>query len=158
MRTIPNRSVRAPDEANALNRTDIYSRAKRSEIMSQVRAKDTVPERIVRRVIHRMGFRFRLHQSDLPGKPDIVLPRHRKVVLVNGCFWHQHPGCSKARRPQTRAEWWAAKLHNNLKRDRTNIRKLKRLGWSVCVIWECEVRKEARLESVLSRFLDVDKP
>lgn len=137
--------------------TDIYSPRKRSEIMSHVRAKDTSPEKRVRRIIHRMGFRFRLHDSNLPGKPDIVLPRHKKIIFVNGCFWHRHPGCGRSKLPQTRWEWWLAKLEKNVKRDEENMKRLKSLGWTVCVLWECEVRNEPRAEDLLAKFLNCGK-
>lgn len=133
--------------------SDIYSPAKRSEIMARVRGKDTALELTVRRMVHRMGFRFRLHAPDLPGRPDVVLPRHRKVIFVNGCFWHQHNGCPKRRLPQVRRDWWATKLRGNALRDRRNLFVLRRLGWSVLVIWQCELRESSRVEATIRGFL-----
>lgn len=107
--------------------------------MSSIRAKDTEPERIVRSFLHRDGFRFRTDVRALPGKPDIVLPKHRAVVFVHGCFWHQHRGCPRATVPKSNVAFWAMKFAGNRARDRTNERKLKALGWRVFVIWECEL-------------------
>jgi DNA mismatch endonuclease, patch repair protein len=118
---------------------DIYSPKKRSEIMSRVRSKNTKPERIVRSALHRAGYRFRIHRKDLPGHPDIVLPRHRMTVLIHGCFWHQHPGCKKATLPVRNAKFWKEKLQRNQERDRQNLHKLEGLGWKVFVIWECNL-------------------
>ena len=110
--------------------------------MSRVRSKDTLPERTVRSLLHRMGYRFSLRRTDLPGKPDIVLPRHTAVIFVHGCFWHQHPGCPKAALPNTRRAFWREKLRANATRDRRVITELKTLGWRVIVAWECQVAKE----------------
>jgi DNA mismatch endonuclease (patch repair protein) len=121
--------------------------------MSRVRAKNTTPEMIVRRTIHRIGYRFRLHQKELPGTPDVVLPRHRAVILVHGCFWHQHPRCPRAGLPASNKEFWANKLEGNRRRDARNLRALKRQGWRVLVLWECQIRDQDRLERRLGRFL-----
>lgn len=137
-----------------VGRADIYSPEKRSEIMGRVKGRDTKPERAVRSLIHRMGFRFRLHASQLPGRPDIVLPRHRKVIFVHGCFWHQHPGCRRAKLPQTRAEWWKSKLTRNSQRDSETQEQLRQQGWEVLVIWQCQLRDPCRLEAELRKFLD----
>lgn len=110
-------------------------------MMAGFRSKDTKPELLVRRALHRLGYRFRLHRRDLPGKPDIVLPRHRVAILVHGCFWHQHPGCRTARMPRTRQEYWTEKFRRNLERDTASAASLSALGWRVSVIWECETRK-----------------
>lgn len=125
-----------------------------SDRMRKVGQKNTRPEILVRQVLHAMGHRFRLHRKDLPGVPDIVLPRLQTVVFVHGCFWHQHPGCPRARRPKTRVAYWNAKLDGNIKRDRRNIDELERLGWNVVVIWECQTIKvpnevETYLEATL---------
>jgi DNA mismatch endonuclease (patch repair protein) len=104
-------------------------------------------------MIHRMGYRFRLHVKTLPGKPDIVLPRHGKVVLVHGCFWHQHSRCGEGRIPGSRRHYWIPKLTRNADRDREHCRALKRLGWKVLVVWECELRDVAALEARLAKFL-----
>jgi DNA mismatch endonuclease (patch repair protein) len=121
--------------------------------MSRIRSKDTGPEWAVRRLVHAMGFRYRLHVSTLPGKPDIVLPRHRKVILVHGCFWHAH-GCDVARRPPaTRRRFWDEKFTRNAARDRTVLRQLWQSGWQVLVVWECETKDPARLREILAAFL-----
>jgi DNA mismatch endonuclease (patch repair protein) len=132
---------------------DRYTKADRSRIMSRVRARDTQPEIIVRSTLHKMGFRFRLHRSDLPGKPDIVLPKLRKVIFVHGCFWHQHQGCSKAKRPHTNLEFWNAKLDRNVARDLENYADLTSQSWASFVIWECETRQTDRLIQRLRGFL-----
>lgn len=108
--------------------------------MSAIRSKHTKPELLVRGLLHRLGYRFRLHRRDLPGRPDIVFPSRRKVVEVRGCFWHRHPdpSCRNAVLPRTRAEWWQAKLEANVARDERNMRALLELGWEVLVVWECE--------------------
>lgn len=106
--------------------------------MSRVSARDTKPERSVRKILHQSGLRFRLHRGSLPGTPDIVLPRHRTVVFVHGCFWHRHPGCRKASVPKSRTEFWTAKFDRNVQRDLTNTEALAEAGWKVVIIWECE--------------------
>jgi len=121
--------------------TDIFTRAKRSQVMSLVRSKDTVPELKVRSALHTLGFRFRLHRKDLPGCPDIVFPMYHTVVFVHGCFWHQHKGCRKAKLPKQNASFWAAKLRRNAQRDVEVQKQLKALGWRVVVVWECELGK-----------------
>lgn len=134
--------------------TDVFTKEKRHEIMANIKGRDTKPEKIVRSMIHRMGFRFSLHRTDLPGKPDIVLPRHRKIILVNGCFWHGHKGCKKATIPQTNTEFWTTKIEKNRSRDRRVVRQLRRLGWVVLVIWQCEISKPDRLLTKLEKFLN----
>lgn len=109
--------------------------------MSRVRSKNTKPEVFARSVLHRMGYRFRVHRKDLPGNPDIVLPKHRAVIFVHGCFWHRHPDCSKATVPKTNADWWRNKLENNVERDARNYRQLRELGWRVFTLWECETKE-----------------
>src|SRR5579864_1367485 len=118
--------------------TDTVSPEQRSRLMSRVRGKDTKPERAVRSYLHRLGFRFRLHAATLPGKPDIVLPRHRTVVFVNGCFWHGHARCKRSTLPTTRPEFWAKKISLNMRRDRSTRRRLLRSGWKVIIVWECQ--------------------
>jgi len=132
---------------------DVFQPEERSRIMAKVRGEDTLPEKLVRSLIHRMGYRFRLHLKDLPGKPDIVLPRHKKVIFVHGCFWHQHEGCPHAARPASNIEYWNKKLDRNMIRDRENMQKLEYLGWKVLVIWECETRDQERLIQTLKTFL-----
>lgn len=121
--------------------------------MSLVRAKDTKPEMVVRRLLHGLGFRFRLHRRDLPGCPDIVLPRYRAAVFVHGCFWHQHddPTCWRSRMPKTRQDFWIPKLERNVARDQKVVAELLGLGWNVVVVWECETTpsKRASLEAKL---------
>lgn len=133
--------------------TDVFSREKRSEIMSKILGKDSKPEIFVRRMLHGMGYRFRLHAAHLPGKPDIVLPRHRKVLFIHGCFWHSHPGCKRATIPRTNTEFWAEKLARNRARDERQIKDLEALGWKVLVIWTCEFKNTENLQSKISKFM-----
>lgn len=116
--------------------------------------KDTKPEIAVRKLLHGMGYRFRLHRKDLPGCPDIVLPRRRKIILVHGCFWHGHKGCPKARRPASNSDFWDLKIDGNIERDRKNTRTLRRAGWGVLILWTCELSKFEKLDRRLKRFLD----
>lgn len=109
--------------------------------MSRIKSKDTTPERIVRSFLHRNGFRFRLHVKDLPGKPDIVLPKYKTVIEVRGCFWHQHQGCKEGKIPENRYEWWKAKLNTNIERDQKNIQALATMGWKVLIIWQCFLKR-----------------
>jgi DNA mismatch endonuclease (patch repair protein) len=113
--------------------------------MSRIRSKDTAPEKTVRSILHGMGYRFRLHVRDLPGTPDIVLPRHKIAVFVHGCFWHRHPGCKYAYTPKSRQEFWSAKFQANIERHDAVVRRLMDSGWSVLVIWECETRDREQL-------------
>ena len=125
--------------------------------MSTIRSKDTGPELIVRRLVHSIGYRYRLHVKTLPGKPDMVLPRHNAIILVHGCFWHLHSSCPDGRLPATNQDYWTPKLQRNVQRDRSNIRKLRRLGWRVLVIWECQLGNAAGLEKRIRRFLEVEQ-
>ena len=118
---------------------DKLTKERRRWNMSRVRSADTKPERIVRSLLHRQGFRFRLHVKELPGHPDIVLPKFRTVIFVHGCFWHQHGGCSKSKLPDTNTAFWRYKLGDNAQRDRRNVSALEAAGWRVFVIWECEL-------------------
>ena len=122
--------------------------------MRRIRSADTSPEIIVRRLAHGMGFRYRLHVAKLPGKPDLVFSRLRKIIEVRGCFWHRHPGCIDSHVPKSRREYWGPKLAKNQRRDEENARKLRRLGWRQCVVWECEVRNTRKLSMRLFRFLE----
>ena len=122
--------------------------------MRRIRATNTTPELAVRKLIHAMGFRFRLHVRGLPGRPDIVLARLQKIVLVHGCFWHLHEGCREAHLPRTRPEYWRPKLEGNRRRDTENTAKLEQLGWKVLVVWECESAHEKQLIRRLKRFLN----
>lgn len=117
---------------------DIVDKATRSRMMSGIRGKDTKPELEVRRFLHRLGFRYRLHDKRLPGRPDVVLPKYRTVVFVHGCFWHQHPGCRLATKPDTNGEFWRDKLRSNTVRDARNQSKLVELGWRTITVWECQ--------------------
>jgi DNA mismatch endonuclease, patch repair protein len=110
-------------------------------MMSRIGPKDTKPELVVRRGLHAAGIRFRLHRGDLPGRPDIVLPKHQVVIFVHGCFWHRHDGCANFRLPKTNTKFWCHKIDRNAERDREAIVELKKLGWRVLVVWECETRK-----------------
>jgi DNA mismatch endonuclease, patch repair protein len=127
---------------------DVVSPEVRSRMMSNIRGKNTQPELIVRSLVHRLGLRFRLHGKGLPGRPDLVLSRHRTVILVHGCFWHRH-SCGLAAVPRTRPEFWAAKFDANVRRDARNKAALEALGWRVVEVWECEVRD---LESLAKRI------
>lgn len=120
---------------------DVYSEEKRSQVMSRVRGKNTKPEKRVRSALHRAGYRFRLHRADLPGKPDIVLPLCRTVIFVNGCFWHQHPGCRRATIPASNRKFWKRKLTRTVERDEQNRASLRELGWNIITIWECEIHE-----------------
>jgi DNA mismatch endonuclease (patch repair protein) len=139
------------------NANDQMRAASRSRIMSAIRKKDTKAELVVRRLLHVMGYRFRLHRRDLPGCPDVVLPRHRAVVMVHGCFWHRHANCRHANLPRSRTEYWLPKLARNVERDKRSIAALEALGWRVLVVWECELGNLASLRDRLSTFLR-DKP
>jgi DNA mismatch endonuclease (patch repair protein) len=122
--------------------------------MRQVRSQHTKPELLVRSVAHRLGYRFRLYRRDLPGAPDLVFPARAKVVFVHGCFWHGHTCRRGARPPQTNAEYWREKIARNKQRDRRHQRELRCLGWSVLVLWECQLRDQHKLMAKLSRFLE----
>lgn len=132
--------------------TDTVSPATRSRMMSGIKAKDSQPEVLVRRLLFSEGYRFRLHRRDLPGTPDIVLPSRRIVIFVHGCFWHMHEGCRLAKLPTTRPEFWAAKLQANAARDRRSIEQLKALEWRVLRIWECATRNGDAVEKLLPRI------
>lgn len=132
---------------------DNLSQQRRSENMSRIRSVGTTPEMIVRRTVHKMGYRYVLHDPRLPGKPDLVFPRLGCIIDVRGCFWHQHRGCIDAHIPKSRREYWSPKLLRNKQRDTANLRALRRMGWRVLVVWECETRHEERLWRRLSAFL-----
>jgi DNA mismatch endonuclease, patch repair protein len=121
--------------------TDSLTPEQRRYTMSRVRHADTKPELVVRSALHRMGYRFTLHRRDLPGKPDIVLPRHRAVIFVHGCFWHRHASCERASMPKTNPAYWRAKFHRNVERDERVRARLIQEGWKVIVVWECEIAK-----------------
>ena len=131
---------------------DTFSAEQRSWVMGRIRSRDTVPERIVRSMLHRIGFRFRLHRKDLPGKPDIVLPKHRAIVFVHGCYWHGH-GCKRGRPPRSNQAYWSEKIAGNRARDDQHVYALKTLGWRPIVIWECELRDPDSVLDKLRAFL-----
>ena len=134
---------------------DKLTPAERSALMGKIPGKDTKPELMVRSLLHAMGYRFRLHRKDLPGKPDIVLPRHRLVIFVHGCFWHGHRKCRLAQVPATRSEFWQEKFIRNAARDQESECRLRKLGWNVLVVWECEVRDPKWLfETLAENLLD----
>jgi DNA mismatch endonuclease (patch repair protein) len=124
--------------------------------MSRVRGRDTKPEMAVRRLVHAMGYRYRLHGKDIPGCPDLVFPSRRKIIFVHGCFWHRHSesSCKLARLPKSRLDFWLPKLTANAERDVRNQRKLKEMGWAWLIIWECEMNDRVLLESKIKLFLD----
>lgn len=135
---------------------DNLSIEQRRKNMRRIRAQNTKPELIVRSAVHKMGFRFRLHVSKLPGKPDIVLARHAKVIFVHGCFWHQHAGCVRCTTPNTNRGYWVPKLSGNIKRYERVENALHNLGWEVLVVWECETKDTTLLQDKLSRFLNTE--
>lgn len=132
---------------------DVVDKVTRSRMMAGIRGSDTAPEMIVRRGFHALGFRYRLHDRKLPGRPDLVLPRYRAVVFVNGCFWHRHEGCRYASTPATRPDFWAEKFRLNVARDRKNVTTLLASGWRVALVWECAL-KDGRAEEVLADLAD----
>lgn len=121
---------------------DILTPERRSWNMSRIRGRDTGPELKLRSLLHRAGFRFRLYNKKLPGRPDILLRRYRTAIFVHGCYWHRHPGCSKATTPSTRMEFWTSKFERTIARDREATRKLEAAGWNVEIVWECELERE----------------
>lgn len=135
---------------------DVFSPEKRSRIMSRVKGRNTKPEILVRSLVHGMGYRFRINVRRLPGNPDIVLPRHRKVIFVHGCFWHGHKDCPRSKRPAANVDFWNRKLDLNMERDKRFESELKSLGWKILVVWQCETRKPENLISRLEEFLHDD--
>jgi len=133
---------------------DIVTPEKRSRMMAGIRSRDTKPEIIVRSTLHRMGYRFRLHRRDLPGSPDIVLPKYRTAIFVHGCFWHRHRGCKYAYSPKSRVSFWEQKFRDNVERDRRVQRQLRRLGWRVIIVWECQTRHLDSLVARLNRTIE----
>ncbi|WP_025310947.1 very short patch repair endonuclease [Roseicyclus elongatus] len=131
---------------------DVFDEETRSRVMASVRGRDTKPEMAVRRYLHARGLRFRLHRRDLPGRPDLVFPSRRVAVFVHGCFWHQRPGCRRAKLPRTRADFWRRKLEGNVERDAAALAELEAGGWTALVVWECEVGPEA-LEALYERIV-----
>ena len=126
----------------------------RSRNMSAIKSKNTKPEIEVRKLLHSLGYRFRLHRKDLPGTPDIVLPKYKTVIFVHGCFWHRHENCKYASIPKTRTEFWENKFKENIKRDQVNQKNLYKLGWNIVIVWECELKKINYLKEI---FLKINK-
>ena len=133
---------------------DVFSREKRSAIMARIHGTDTKPELQVRKKLFAMGFRYRLHYAKLQGKPDIALPKYKKAIFVNGCFWHAHQDCKRSTLPSSNIEFWKAKIGRTIERDRNNVEFLTALGWKVLTIWSCETRNGQLLEQKLRDFLD----
>jgi DNA mismatch endonuclease (patch repair protein) len=133
---------------------DIWSKNKRSEVMSKIRGKNTKPEILLRSLLFKKGFRFRLHKKDLPGKPDIVLPKYKTVIFVHGCFWHFHKNCNEGRIPSTNSQFWKAKLEKNVAKDEKNTELIKLAGWQVITVWECEIERKpiATLQAIIRRL------
>lgn len=135
---------------------DRLTRERRSWLMSRIRGKDTKPEMRLRSLVHRMGFRFRLHRADLPGKPDLVFPTRKKAIFVHGCFWHGHY-CKREKMPKSRVEFWKDKISSNRRRDVRSRRALARLGWSSLVVWECQLKQaNTRTRDAVIQFLNED--
>lgn len=132
---------------------DVFTRKERSRVMRAVKSANTTPERVVRSIVHRMGYRFSLHRKDLPGNPDVVLPRHHKVIFIHGCFWHQHPRCRAADRPASNTAYWNNKLDRNVVRDRKNLRALKAADWKTLVVWECQLKHVDKVAARIRRFM-----
>ena len=133
--------------------SDIFSNPKRSEIMSKISGKETKPEILVRKYLFSKGFRYRKNVKELPGKPDIVLPKYTTIIFVHGCFWHGHEGCKKSALPATNLEFWKDKLQKNKERDKSNILKLKEIGWKVIVIWQCELKNSTVRNNTLEKLI-----
>ena len=135
---------------------DVFDHDKRSRIMAAIKGKNTTPEKIVRSLLHQMGYRFRLHQRTLPGVPDIVLPIHKKVIFVHGCFWHGHSGCKRASLPKTNKSFWRKKILGNKARDISARKKLNRMGWKSMVVWQCRISGHtAKLAKQIRRFIKI---
>lgn len=132
---------------------DNLSESERAKQMARIKGRDTGPEMIVRRLVHGMGYRYRLHDRRLPGTPDLVFQKRRKVVFVHGCFWHQHMGCKSARIPKSRLDYWPAKLRANAERDQRNLEALRSAGWDSLILWECQLRDDALLCARIRDFL-----
>jgi DNA mismatch endonuclease (patch repair protein) len=132
---------------------DIVDPLRRSRMMAGIGPRHTQPELVVRRLLHRLGFRFRLHRTGFPGRPDLVLPRYGVMIFVHGCFWHRHQGCSNCTMPKTRTNFWVSKFDQNMARDIRTTRALRRSGWRVITIWECQTEHPATIERRLLRIL-----
>lgn len=133
--------------------TDTLTVTERSRLMSKIRGKNTSPEIAVRSLLHRVGYRFRVHVSSLPGKPDIVLPKYRTVIFVHGCFWHRHKGCKAATTPKSHRKFWAEKFKRNIANDRKHVRQLRQLSWKVVTVWECQLRHPGKVLRHIEKML-----
>ena len=134
---------------------DVLSKEQRRMCMSHIKNKNTKPEILVRRFLFANGFRFRLYRKDLPGKPDIVLPRYKTVIFINGCFWHGHPGCKYATIPETNREFWSNKISGNMERDKVTFSTLEKMGWRTIVVWQCELKpkkKDRTLQNLITEL------
>lgn len=136
---------------------DIVSKEKRSRMMSGIKGKNTKPELLLRSALHKLGFRFRIQRKDLPGKPDIVLPKYKTIIFVHGCFWHRHPGCKYAYTPKSNIEFWTNKLEGNVIRDRLTEKALEEMGWRILIVWECEVKTLIENDSFLRSMVTKEK-
>lgn len=137
---------------------DIFTPEKRSQLMSRVRSENTKPELKLRRALHGLKYRYRLHKRELPGKPDLVFSKYKKVIFVHGCFWHQHTGCKKAKIPVSNHEFWKNKLENNVRRDAVAIDELAKIGWAAIVVWECELKLLDEVTDRVERYLRGHRP
>ena len=133
--------------------TDTLTTPERSLLMAKIKGKNTRPEIAVRSILHRAGYRFRIHVARLPGKPDVVLARYRTVVFVHGCFWHRHKGCKAATTPKSHRKFWADKFKRNVANDRKHLGQLRRLGWRVVVVWECQLKRPERVLGRIEKVL-----
>lgn len=136
---------------------DIVSKEKRSRMMSGIKGKNTKPELLLRSALHKLGFRFRIQRKDLPGKPDIVLPKYKTIIFVHGCFWHRHLGCKYAYTPKSNIEFWTNKLEGNVIRDRLTEKALEEMGWRILIVWECEVKTLIENDSFLRSMITKEK-
>ena len=131
---------------------DIWTKEKRSEVMSRIRSKNTKPEIILRSLLHKQGYRFRIHRKDLPGKPDIVFPSKKIAIYIHGCFWHFHENCPEGKIPKSNSKFWTEKLQRNIQRDQMYLKEMKKQKWKVFVIWECDIEK--RITIVLNKVIE----
>ena len=132
--------------------TDIHTPEKRSYNMSMIKGKNTKPEIIVRKFLHSKGFRFRIHKNNLPGKPDIVLPKYKTVIFINGCFWHGHKNCKYFTLPKTRTKWWLNKIEGNKTTDKLNNQRLKKAGWRIITLWTCQLKPKKIKKTLINLF------
>jgi len=147
------RSERLTHHIRGVSIADIYSKEKRSEVMSKIRGKETKPEILVRKFLFLKGFRYRINDKRYPGKPDIVLPKYHTIIFIHGCFWHGHENCKAAKLPGTNKDFWKKKISDNIVRDRKNIGKLRGEGWNVIIIWLCEIKNKSDRVRRLERLI-----